>query len=161
MNMKRLIQFACAIGLAVTTTGCGGGGGGDDSRALPKPTTGQTGVCSLYTAMEIEQWLGVPVNEGHTSGPGGTACQWEATSADDAFVQIQVIEDTSYWEKPDRAPGYRVLENVGQEGYASQEGTGWKAGALTDSAVVVVELQGGKANEASAIGLLRDTVDSI
>jgi hypothetical protein len=123
--------------------------------------TGCGGLCATYTALEIEQWLGSAVGEGYTAGPGGTACQWDASSDPSGYVQIQVIEDTSYWENPELAEGYETVAGVGQEAFVAPDLKGWKAGALTPKEVVFISMSGGSSEADTAVSLLRDAVDRL
>ena len=165
MRTRVLILLA----LAPFLLGCGGDDSGD---ASPDSATGTDGggaaaagagdgLCGTYTALEIEQRIGIPVEDGSAAGPGGTACQWDAASEADAWVQIQVIDDTEYWEKPDLAPGYEAVPGIGSEAFVVPEMGGWKAGALTETSVAYVSMAGGSSTETTSVELLRDLLDRI
>ena len=74
-------------------------------------TTPPSRLCSLFTTAEIKDVLGAPVTDGKVAGPLDSACQWDGISgSDDAiYAQIQLINDTRYWEKHTGAQGYEVL----------------------------------------------------
>jgi hypothetical protein len=136
-----------------------------DAAASPDSATGaiaasadSSPLCGLFTAQEIEATLGAPVGAGSVAGPLGTACQWNGSSSDATYAQIQVIEDESYWSAPTLGEGYEELSGIGQEAYVIPELGGWTAGALTDKGIVAVALNGGTASHDSVIQFLRDVI---
>lgn len=169
--MKRLTLLTIAV-FALGLTACGGGGDDEDAAAkvlgrVTSVTTGSgsggstTDLCETYSALEIEQRIGIPVEDGSVAGPGGTACQWDAKDEDGAHVQIQVIDDTQYWEKPSLAAGYEEKTGIGTEAFVVPELGGWKAGALTDASVAYVSMVGGSSSEDTTVELLRDLLDRL
>jgi hypothetical protein len=118
----------------------------------------QSPTCALFSRQEISSLLTLPVNEGEVAGPLGTACQWDATSDDAAYVQVQIIPGDDYWSNPIRAAGYEAVSGIGREAYVHPEFGGWTAGALTDTAVAAVAMAGGAASRDAAVGLLRSLV---
>ncbi|MFL6230287.1 MAG: hypothetical protein ACJ741_16055 [Pyrinomonadaceae bacterium] len=158
--------------LALTTTACSSVKEPAGSAKSPDtPSVGSTGstagatnrLCSLYTAAEIKEILGAPVGGGETAGPMGTACQWNGSSAGDdgVYAQIQLINDTRYWEKHTGAKGYEVLRGIGKEAFVATSLGGWEAGTVTDKAVLFVSLNGGSASRDSAVKFLQTTLERL
>jgi hypothetical protein len=132
----------------------------DDLTARPDGATASAGgLCGLFSRQEIAALLALPVDEGTAAGPGGTACQWDATRDDAAYVQVQVVPGQDYWSNPTRADGYESLDGIGSEAYVHPELGGWTAGALTDTAVAAVSLAGGAASRETAVRLLGQLVE--
>ena len=77
------------------------------------------------------------------------------------YAQIQVIKDTSYWNRPTMAAGYEALSGIGKEAYVVPEAGGWSAGALTDTAVVIVAVNGGTSDRAAAVAFLRTVLERL
>ncbi len=134
---------------------------GNSSGASTSTTgTSPSRLCSLFTATEIKELLGAPVGEGHVAGPLDSACQWDGSGSDDPpiYAQIQLINDTHYWEKHTGAKGYEVLRGIGKEAFVATSLGGWEAGAVTDKAVVFASVSGGSAGRDTAVRFLRDSL---
>jgi hypothetical protein len=169
--MRQVRQIGLLV-LAVVVTSCSGGKERAAEVKSPTPSVNTTTtnatpankLCSLFTAAEIEEVLGAPVGEGHVAGPMGSACQWDGSNAGDEAVnaQIQLIDDTRYWEKHTGAKGYELLHGIGKEAFvASSMFGGWEAGTLTDKAVVFVSLSGGSASRDTAVKFLRTSLERL
>jgi hypothetical protein len=130
------------------------------STSSPRTETSE-GLCSLFTREEIQELLGTPVEAGDVAGPLGTACQWNGSADDSAYAQIQVLRDTSYWEKPSLAKDYETLDGIGREAFVVPEMGGWRAGALTDAAVIMVSVNGGTVNRDTAVQFLRSGLERL
>lgn len=161
--MRKHTSFI-AILAAVGSAACGGEPqAGETADALTGRTAGASasasGVCGLFSRQEIAALLALPVAEGSVAGPGGTACQWDATSDDAAYAQVQVIPGQDYWSNPTRADGYQPVGGIGSEAYVHPELGGWTAGALTDTAVAAVAVAGGAASRETAVRLLGQLVE--
>lgn len=116
---------------------------------------GEPDRCALLSAAEAAAAIGGPVGSGYAAGPGDTACQWDGTSNDGSYVQVQVIADPSSWSPPSLADGYAQLSGIGEKAYVSPEMGGFAAGALDRGQVIVVGLAGDGASAKSAESLLR------
>ncbi len=163
--MEKFRQMAFLLLLALTAASCSG----ETERAEKVSSPGTTpaaststsaapssGLCSLFTTEEIKELLGAPVGAGKVAGPMDTACHWSgSTDAAAVYAQIQVINDTSYWSKPTLAKGYEALSGISKEAFVVPELGGWSAGAVTDTAVVSVAVNGGTADRDAAVKLLR------
>jgi hypothetical protein len=114
--------------------------------------------CSLFTQGEITKLLGVPVAAGESAIAG---CQWAATSDDTSFAQIQIIEDTSYYEPHKGAKGYEELKGVGLYGWSGDDFLGWTASANTGRHVLIAAVNGGNSNRETAIRFLRILVERV
>lgn len=158
--------------LSLTMTSCSGGkeragsakSPGAPSTVSPGTTaTAPSRLCSLFTTAEIKEILGAPVGDGKVAGPMDSACQWEGNSAGDegVYAQIQLINDTHYWEKHTGAKGYEVLPGIGKEAFVATSLGGWEAGTVTDKAVVFVSLNGGSASRDTAVKFLRSTLERL
>lgn len=170
--MKQAWQIGF-LALALVFTSCSANKEPAASDKLParqaneNPTTKTTAtnrLCTLFTAAEIKEFLGAQVGEGHEAGPMNSACQWDGSDAGDeaANAQIQLINDTRYWEKHTAAKGYEVLHGIGTEAFvATSMFGGWEAGALTNKAVVYASLSGGSASHDTAVRFLRTSLERL
>jgi hypothetical protein len=158
--------------LALAVTNCSGGkdrAGSINSPGTSSPVSpGTTAsapdrLCSLFTTAEIKELLGAPVGDGKVAGPLDSACQWDGNSAGDegVYAQIQLINDTHYWEKHSGAKGYEVLPGIGKEAFVASSLGGWEAGTVTDKAVVFVSLNGGSASRDTAVKFLRSSLEKL
>jgi hypothetical protein len=114
--------------------------------------------CSLFTQGEITKLLGVPVAAGESAIAG---CQWAATTDDSSLAQIQIIEDTSYYEPHKDAEGYQELKGVGLYGWSGNDFLGWTASANTGRHVLIVAVNGGTSDRDTAIRFLRMLVERV
>jgi hypothetical protein len=147
---------------AVFVTACGGEPQveqGTDASTGRVASANPSPACRLFTRQEISSLLALPVGDGEVAGPLGTSCQWDATSDDASYVQVQIIPGHDYWTNPTRASGYEAVSGIGSEAYVHPELGGWTAGALTDTAVAAVSLAGGAASGETAVRLLRMLVE--
>ncbi|MEO8450508.1 MAG: hypothetical protein ABI647_11985 [Gemmatimonadota bacterium] len=154
--MKRIPSPAWL--LAIAAASCSGRTDrGDDAAEIEAAPASH--LCSLLAAEEIEGVLGGPVGPGMVAGPGGTACQWDGMGGrgfgSPIFAQARVINDKRFWSPPTEVGGYEPVRSVGTEAYVVPDIGGWTAGALTDSSVVTVTLNGGTADRGHAVKLLR------
>ena len=158
--------------LALTVTSCSSGKDRAESAKSPgnpsvespgKTATSPSRLCSLFTSAEIKEILGVPVGAGYVAGPLGSACQWDGNSAGDegVYAQIQLINDTHYWEKHTGAKGYEVLRGIGKEAFVASSLGGWEAGTVTDKAVVFASVSGGSASRDTAVKFLRSSLERL
>ena len=162
--MGRDRKLVSVLILAMLASSCSSGPNPGGSGANPTPAASpasQEGLCSLFAREEIEGLLGTPVENGDVTGPLGTACQWNGSADDSAYAQVQVISDTSYWEKPTLAKGYEELDAIGKEAFVVPELGGWRAGAVTDASVIMVSVSGGTSNRDTAIRLLRNSLERL
>jgi hypothetical protein len=108
--------------------------------------------CSLFTQTEIKTLIGVAVNKGE---PAIAGCQWVGTTDDEAVAQIEIIEDTSYYEPHKGAKGYLELKGVGLRGWTGYELDAWVASSNTGTHVLVASVGGGKSDRDTAINFLK------
>jgi hypothetical protein len=120
-----------------------------------------SGPCSLFTSDEIGRMLGTTVDEGKPAGPMNSACQWESPTDEDAYVMVQLIDDTQYWETRSGVRGYETHGNVAREAFTAPELGGWMAGALTDSRVVYASVNGGNSSRDLALQMLRTALQRL
>jgi hypothetical protein len=155
------IILACSV-LAAALTACGGGASAQtDARKLAATLSGEDKVaadkspqCQLFTPAELTKVVGMPLGPGRVAAMG-TGCQWMARSGD-GFAMIQVVP-ARYHEPHSGAPGFKKLPDVGSRGFVEND-LGWNAGAIIGAESVVVKVSGDTANEATAIGLLKETI---
>ena len=114
-------------------------GGMTQSRASADP-------CALFTQSEIKTLLGVPVEAGSPSIAG---CQW-ATPDDESYAQIEIIQDTSYYEPHKGAKGYQELAGVGLYGWSGYEMGSWVASTNTGRFVLVTMVTSAKSDRDTA-----------
>lgn len=168
--MKRFQQISFLI-LALIVTSCSGGKSAESAKSPGNTSVATKGatdaapsrLCSLFTTAEIKEILGAPVGDGHVAGPLGSACQWDGNSAGDdgVYAQIQLINDTHYWEKHTGAQGYEVLHGIGKEAFVASSLGGWEAGTVTERAVVFASVSGGSASRDTAVRFLRSSLERL
>jgi hypothetical protein len=112
--------------------------------------TGPEDPCLLFTQAEIETLLGAPVKAGSASMAG---CQWSAPDHE-VSAQIQIIEDTSYYEPHKGAKGYEELSGVGLYGWSGFELDSWVASSNTGRFVLLTMVTGAKADRSTAVKFL-------
>lgn len=106
--------------------------------------------CKLFTQAEIKTLLGAAVEAGEGSIAG---CQW--SSADyETSAQIQIIEDTSYYEPHKGAKDYEELTGVGLYGWSAYEMDGWIASSNTGRHVLIAMVASATADRKTAIKFL-------
>jgi hypothetical protein len=95
--MKQVRQLGFLV-IALMATSCSGAKErAADVKSAGKPSvaaattkaTPANRLCSLFTAAEIEDLLGVRVGEGHSAGPMRSACQWDGNNAGDEAVNAR------------------------------------------------------------------------
>jgi hypothetical protein len=113
--------------------------------------------CKLFTQSEIKTLIGVAVEAGSPSIAG---CQW-ASSDDEAMAQIQIIEDTSYYEPHKGAKDYQELTGVGLYGWSGYEMGSWVASSNTGRFVLLTMVTSPKSNRDTAVKLLSMLLDRV
>ena len=108
--------------------------------------------CTLFTQGEIKTLLAVPVPV-NAGSPSIAGCQW-ATADDESYAQIQIIEDTSYYEPHEGAKDYQKLTGVGLYGWSGYELGSWVASANTGRLVLIAMVTSAKSSRETAIKLL-------
>lgn len=108
--------------------------------------------CALFTQSEIKTLLGVPVAV-DAGSPSIAGCQW-TTADDESYAQIQIIEDTSYYEPHKGAEGYQELTGVGLNGWSGYELGSWVASANTGRFVLITMVASAKSDRDTAIKFL-------
>jgi hypothetical protein len=111
--------------------------------------------CTLLTQREATKALNTPLKSGVAAGPFGSACHWSGKHSDNTYVQLQVIDNPSYWVPPPSGAGCKKISGIGRDAYMCPEQSGFVAATVTDKQVVAVSLAGGKASPEAAIELLR------
>lgn len=150
---------------------CGSGGqsaapaGSSSQTSVPAATPDGTngGVanayCALFTVAEVETILGAPVGAGHDAAVG-TGCQWDGDSSVTAtYLQIQVIDDPSYYVEQTLGEGFERLSGIGKAAFVVPELGGWSAQAQTDAKTYAVSVNGGTATKETAISLLKTLME--
>jgi hypothetical protein len=114
------------------------------------PPKGPDDPCKLFTQDEIKALIGATVQAGSASIAG---CQW--SSADyESSAQIQIIEDTSYYEPHKGAKDYSELTGVGLYGWSGFEMGSWVASSNTGRFVLLTMVTSAKAERATAVKFL-------
>jgi hypothetical protein len=90
------------------------------------------------------------VEAGETSIAG---CQWSSPDYETS-AQIQIIEDTSYYEPHKDAKDYQELTGVGLYGWSGNEMGGWVASSNTGRFVLITMVASAKADRSTAVKLL-------
>jgi hypothetical protein len=114
-------------------------------------------LCSLFTVAEVETILGATVGPGHDAALG-TGCQWDG-EADATYLQVQVIDDPTYYNEQSLADGFEKVSGVGKAAFVVPELGGWTAQAQTDKATYAAAVNGGTATKDSAVSLLKTLLE--
>jgi hypothetical protein len=109
--------------------------------------------CALLTQDEATKALNTPLKSGVAAGPFGSACHWSGEHDRNTYVQLQVIDNPSYWSPPHGA-GCKKISGIGRDAYTCPEHAGFVAATVTDKQVVAVSLAGGSASPEAAVALL-------
>ncbi len=113
----------------------------------------------MFTVDEVQELLGAPVGPGEDAALG-TGCQWSGdSSADATYLQIQVIEDPSYYVEQSLGDGFEQVSGIANAAFVIPELGGWAGGAQSDSSTYAVAVNGGTASKEAAISLLRQLVE--
>jgi hypothetical protein len=115
------------------------------------PAGVQGDPCALFTPSEIKAVIGVSVGQGSAAIAG---CQW-ATGDYESSAQIQIIDDTSYYEPHKGAKDYRELTGVGLYGWSGYEMGSWIASTNTGRSVLLTMVDSPTADRETAIKFLR------
>jgi hypothetical protein len=161
--MFRTVSIIMACAVVASCTGLEHDSGQQNAARLDSVKVAQAGssretprgLCSLFAAAEIGRMLGRAMSEAQVSGPLDTVCQWESPTDEEAYAQVQVIDDTQYWETRSGVRGYETHPDVAHEAFTAPELGGWVAGALTDSRVVFISVNGGNSSRELALEMLR------
>jgi hypothetical protein len=87
----------------------------------------------------------------------GSGCQWVASDTDTGDVIVSMISSGRH-ERPNLAPGYKALGDVGTDGFVAPQLDGWVAGAIVGDKSFWVSAAGSAASEATAVALLKETI---
>lgn len=180
--MPRLRMLSCwAIALLVAV-GCNQNSQQQPSAATPPSTAPQTAAaaaaqarlkaitggntkspaCALFTEQEIQLMLGAPVSAGETTGPLGTMCRWGGSADENAYFDIQLIDDVRYWAKRSGDPEYQKLDGIAKEAFVVKDfDGGYAAYALTDKQIVSIGMRGGSSSRDAAVAALRTVLDRL
>jgi hypothetical protein len=130
------IRIAATLSLALVVAGCvtvsgdpvpEAPGTNDQSAVTPQPaattgsaanpgsgggSTGDRGLCSLFTSDEIAAYVGTPV-DGGLANPQVHTCVWSALEGDGyAFIQQVPAE---FYEEHTLSAGYHKITGIGEE----------------------------------------------
>ncbi|MFN0059681.1 MAG: hypothetical protein ACKVX7_14585 [Planctomycetota bacterium] len=154
------VRIAALAGLLVSATNCTKESETGETADRVGATATASGACALFTTAEIGEILGNKVQPGKITDSMETICHWDGSSDGKAcYAQIQVIKGTEYWVKQTLASGYEELPGIGKEAFVVPEFGGWAAHALTDTSVVAVALNGGRADRERTVQFLRSVLN--
>ena len=115
-------------------------------------------LCELFTIDEAAALLGAPVDPG-VDAAMGSGCQWNGSDGSGAtYLQIQVLDDPSYYVEQSLGAGFEQLAGIGDAAFLIPELGGYAASAQTATATFAVAVNGGTASKTSATELLRQVV---
>jgi Protein of unknown function (DUF3558) len=130
-----------------------------DAPAASGSAAASNPLCDLFTIDEVQALLGAPVGPGEDAAQG-TGCQWSGDSSVDAtYLQIQVIDDPSYYVEQSEGDGFEQVSGIGNAAFVIPELGGWAGGAQSSSSTFAVAVNGGTASKEAAISLLRQLVE--
>lgn len=126
--------------MALSLTACSQGSAQNDAQKLHDQLTAagtDSPACKMFSRKEIAAALGEAVEEGHTSGPLGTGCSWDAKDDDSRSVMVQIVP-RDYFEDGTDAPGGEALTGIGEKAFVGPWINDFRAGALTDKGAIYV-----------------------
>ena len=81
---------------------------------------------------------------------------WDGT---DVFAQVRAIKDLKEWRHFKDGKSYEALTGIGKEAFVVSDVNGWNARALTDTAIISIDIGGPQADRDRAVKLLRMVVE--
>lgn len=133
-----------------------------DPQALADTLTGDAAgsaeanpQCRLFSPEDIAGFLGEPVGPGENAGLG-MGCIWY-TEGYAATAMVTVVP-ADYAERPWGVAGFTEVPDLGTDGYAVPEFSGWAAGVVVGDDFVKVSLDRTGVEAATTIDFLRETL---
>jgi hypothetical protein len=114
-------------------------------------------LCKLFTAAEIEKFLGKPVNAGTAAGPMNNSCQWVAK--DDSGDAMLTVVAAEYADNPTLAEGYQELPALGEKAYVAKDFGGYVAGAIEGADFIKVTIGGDNVGQPAALAFLQEALN--
>lgn len=126
-----------------------------DARAAAAGNAGAgDALCQLFSTADVARYIGEPVTAGEADA---TSCQWNA--ADGTGDMMVNVAPAEYHEHLSASPGYRLLADLGTEGFVATFFDGWLAGAIAGDEAIRVSVAGAGASEATNIAALREAIE--
>ena len=165
-----VVLVAAACGASGGSSAAPAGSTGAPSATTAPATTGPeasgaaatagaaSAYCSLFTVDEVKAILGADVNAGEDAALG-TGCQW-SDGEGGVMLQIQVIDDPTFFVAETGAEGYEELSGIGVAafsvpGFVDGE---WSASAQTATGTYYVTVRGTATTVTTAVDLLKELI---
>lgn len=129
-----------------------------EASGAASPTGAPSAYCSIFTVDEVKAILGADVNAGEDAALG-TGCQW-SDGEGGAMMQIQVIDDPTYFVAETGAEGYKELNGIGVAAFSTPglvDG-GWSASAQTATGTYYVTVRSPSTTVTTAVDLLKELI---
>ncbi|HYO41911.1 MAG TPA: hypothetical protein VES19_01825 [Candidatus Limnocylindrales bacterium] len=129
-----------------------------EGSGVASPAGAASTYCSIFTLDEVKAILGADVNAGEDAALG-TGCQWNDGDGG-ALMQIQVIDDPTYFVAETGAEGYEELSGIGVAAFSVPglvDGE-WSASAQTANGTYYVTVRSSTTTVTTAVDLLTELI---
>jgi hypothetical protein len=118
-------------------------------------------VCAMLSPSDLRAWWGKDMAvRPATDLPQAAACDWGATDGGGGLLTVRIVPP-SYYTEPKLGKGFKRLTGIGDKAYVAPQLGGWVAGAVKGKLAVVIQVDGGKSTEATAVTVLKTLVRKI
>lgn len=149
-TMSNVIRLAAATAaLAIITASAG---------LAPAQATQRTKTCASLSDAIVSGWFGKAMEPSKL--PGIVDCQWVPADNSPGTLTIQVVP-ARYYDEPNLGPQFKRLTGIGDRAFVVHDMGGWTAGALKGRKALVIHVDGGKTNRATAITILKTLLPTV
>jgi hypothetical protein len=157
----RPLQIIAAAVLCLSIVSAGGPAGYGIGSPAQAAATKSADVCGMLSSAQLRPMWGKEMATRHAAElPQTLGCDWGATDGRGGLLTVRVIP-SRYYEEPSLARGFKLLPGIADKAYVLPELGGWRAGALKGAKAVVIQVDGGKSNQNTAVTLLKTLVRKI
>lgn len=146
LTFSRLTAAAAAAAVTITLA------------AAPAQATQHTKTCASLSDATVSGWFGKPMEPSKI--PGIVDCQWVFVDKSQGSLTVQVVP-ARYYDEPSLAPNFKVLTGIGDRAFVEHDMGGWNAGARKGAKALVIHVDGGKTNRATAITVLKTLLPTV
>lgn len=129
-----------------------------EASGAASPAGEASAYCSIFTVDEVKAILGADVNAGEDAAVG-TGCQW-SDGEGGVMMQIQVIDDPTFFVAETGAQGYEELSGIGVAAFSVPglvDGE-WSASAQTATGTYYATVRGKATTVQTAVDLLKELI---
>lgn len=129
-----------------------------EASGAASPAGGASAYCSIFTVDEVKAILGADVKAGEDAALG-TGCQWNDGEGG-VMMQIQVVDDPSFFVAETGAQGYTELSGIGVAAFSVPglvDGE-WSASAQTKTGTYYATVRGKATTVQTAVDLLKELI---